>query len=93
MLRAIARLNKAIFKARAREKSSPGCAERRESCVQPNERTPSFCNTQQAEEVSLQAAFIYKVPRMRLEFVFTLAQRRGWFITLLAQRDITRVGW
>jgi len=30
---------------------------------------------EEEEEVSLRAAFIYKVPRMRLEFVFTLAVR------------------
>jgi hypothetical protein len=72
MLRAIARLNKAIFKARARRKKAPRVVERRALC---SAERLLFVIHQQAGEVSLQAAFIYKVPRMRLEFVFTLARR------------------
>ena len=77
MLRAIARLNKAIFKARGERaaKKAPRVVERASEPVFSRTNAFFFCNTQQAEEVSLQAAFIYKVPRMRLEFVFTLAQR------------------
>lgn len=67
MLRAIARLNKAILKRRGEK------APRVERLCSA-ERLLFVLGTQQAEEVSLQAAFIYKVPRMRLEFVFTLAQ-------------------